>query len=282
MRQETFSAQKKSDTERKRMQNEAAAKKTFLKFVLSGKSAFFKRNDINASASGVLYVSYSQIHSVALRGIAGAITGEHGYAGMSGDEKIPAFMRAYGDVAFAVCPGGTGIFKTQMHKGNNATRFFNRKGKTQTILNYTEQWLIDPTWTIYVDLQTEQARLLAEKVINGESCFALSLGSNQHFAEISSPEIIECDPFSGVGICSSLQESGTFSQIKSDKDPFDMDFAEAAKIQTFSRLKLPSGLNENGYYDYKNYIFCNSEISPSPLCGNYYADSAGTIFSACM
>ena len=46
-----------------------------LKFKLSGKSAFFKKQDVNS----YVYFTYGNIHKVALLGMFGAILGYEGY-----------------------------------------------------------------------------------------------------------------------------------------------------------------------------------------------------------
>ena len=48
-----------------------------LKFIISGKTAFFKVPEVNA----VHYFTYGNIHKPALLGILGAVAGYGGYAG---------------------------------------------------------------------------------------------------------------------------------------------------------------------------------------------------------
>lgn len=47
-----------------------------VRFTLSGKSAFFKKPEVNT----YYYFTYGQIHKVALLGMLGAIAGYNGYA----------------------------------------------------------------------------------------------------------------------------------------------------------------------------------------------------------
>lgn len=51
-----------------------------VRFTLSGKSAFFKKPEVNT----YYYFTYGQIHKVALLGMLGAIAGYNGYAQKNG------------------------------------------------------------------------------------------------------------------------------------------------------------------------------------------------------
>jgi len=55
-----------------------------LKFTLSGKSAFFKKPDVNSN----LYFTYGNVHKIALTGIFGAILGYGGYNSMNIKRRI--------------------------------------------------------------------------------------------------------------------------------------------------------------------------------------------------
>ena len=55
-----------------------------LKFTLSGKSAFFKKPDVNSN----LYFTYGNVHKIALTGIFGAILGYGGYNSMNIKEYL--------------------------------------------------------------------------------------------------------------------------------------------------------------------------------------------------
>lgn len=64
-----------------------------LKFTLSGKTAFFKRPEVNTN----YYFTFGNIHKVALLGIFGAILGYQGYNATK-DKGLPEFYQKLHDL----------------------------------------------------------------------------------------------------------------------------------------------------------------------------------------
>lgn len=64
-----------------------------LKFTLSGKTAFFKRPEVNT----YYYFTFGNIHKVALLGMFGAILGYQGY---NNTKELPEFYRKLKDVKY--------------------------------------------------------------------------------------------------------------------------------------------------------------------------------------
>ena len=67
-----------------------------LKFTLSGKTAFFKRPEVNT-----YYFTFGNIHRVALLGIFGAILGYQGY---NNTIELPEFYQKLKDIKLSILP----------------------------------------------------------------------------------------------------------------------------------------------------------------------------------
>lgn len=68
-----------------------------LKFTLSGKTAFFKRPEVNT----YYYYTFGNIHKVALLGMFGAILGYHGY---NNTIELPEFYQKLKDIKISILP----------------------------------------------------------------------------------------------------------------------------------------------------------------------------------
>ena len=60
-----------------------------LKFTLKGKTAFFKKPDVNT----YFYFTYGNIHKVAILGVLGAVLGLKGYNNQEKNNEYPEFMK---------------------------------------------------------------------------------------------------------------------------------------------------------------------------------------------
>jgi CRISPR-associated protein Cas5h len=68
-----------------------------LKFELSGKTAFFKKPDVNS----YIYFTYGNIHKIALLGILGGILGLDGYM-FQQDKIYPEFYSKLSDLMISI------------------------------------------------------------------------------------------------------------------------------------------------------------------------------------
>ena len=89
-----------------------------LKFNLSGKTAFFKKPDVNS----YIYFTYGNIHKIAIMGIIGSCLGLGGYNQQTKEEDYPQFYEKLKDLNIAIIPKNEGgyIYK-KVHKFNNST-----------------------------------------------------------------------------------------------------------------------------------------------------------------
>ena len=160
-----------------------------LKFNVSGASAFFKKPDVNAYR----YLTYGQLHKVALMGLVGAILGLKGYI-HQGDNEYPEFYDVLKNIKVAIVPKQKEYkagFNKQMQIFNNSIGFCNKdKDENPTNLLVQEQWLLDVSWDIYIICDNEYIEKLKYMLENKQAKFLPYLGKNDHFANIKDIEYI--------------------------------------------------------------------------------------------
>jgi len=165
-----------------------------LKFVLSGRTAFFKKPDVNTYC----YFTYGNIHKVALLGLFGAIAGYGGYGQMKKDEVYPEFYNKLRNLEIAIAPDEyyRGSFPKKMQSFNNSVGYASsEKGGNLVVKQY---WLEDPRWEIYVKVDCEEGNNLANKMMDGKSAYIPYLGSNAHPADITSVELVTAEELTNV------------------------------------------------------------------------------------
>lgn len=158
-----------------------------LRFRLSGKTGFFKQPDVNT----YLYYTYGQIHRIAILGLLGAIVGYKGY-NEKDREKYPEFYKKLKDLKISVVSeGNNGVFDRKLQVFNNSTAFAsNHQGGNLVI---RQVWLENPSWLIYILLDSDQSELIKEYILNKKTIFNPYLGTNDHMANISDCEIVDIE-----------------------------------------------------------------------------------------
>lgn len=156
-----------------------------LRFRLSGKTGFFKQPDVNT----YLYYTYGQIHRVALLGLLGAIVGYKGY-NEKDRGKYPEFYKKLKDLKISiVSEGNNGVFDRKLQVFNNSTAFAsNHQGGNLVI---RQVWLENPSWLIYILLDSDQSEMMKEYILNKKTIFTPYLGTNDHMANISNCKIVD-------------------------------------------------------------------------------------------
>lgn len=158
-----------------------------LKFRLSGKTGFFKQPDVNT----YLYYTYGQIHRVALLGLLGAIVGYKGY-NEKDREKYPEFYKKLKDLKISiVSEGNDGIFDRKLQTFNNSTAFASNEEGGNLIVK--QVWLENPSWLIYILLDSDQSEMIKEYILDKKTIFTPYLGTNDHMANISDCEIVDIE-----------------------------------------------------------------------------------------
>lgn len=163
-----------------------------LKFRLKGKTAFFKNTEVNT----YYYFTYGNIHRVALLGLFGAILGYQGYNAQQ--EVYPEFYEKLKDLKAAVVPAaGYGCFEKKVQTFNNSVGYASQETGGNLIVK--EQWLENPDWQVYVLIQDEESRILADAVMAHHCIYMPYLGKNDHPADLLGAEIITAEPESPIG-----------------------------------------------------------------------------------
>ena len=166
-----------------------------LKFTLSGNSAFFKDNVINT-----VYLTYGNIHRVALLGMLGAILGYGGYSKQNDmlkkkNKKMPDYPEFYEklkDIKISIVSNGkNGYFNKKLQTFNNSVGYASKEEGGNLIVK--QFWLENPSWDIYVLLDCDEAKKIADYIQNRKAIYLPYLGSNDHLANITDVEIINIE-----------------------------------------------------------------------------------------
>ncbi|MEG2323505.1 MAG: type I-B CRISPR-associated protein Cas5b [Anaerovoracaceae bacterium] len=157
-----------------------------LKFKLSGKTAFFKKPEVNT----YYYFTYGNIHKVALLGIFGAILGLGGYMQMKKEDEYPEFYEKLQNLKVGVAPEdqSKGCFQKKIQSFNNSVGYASAESGGNLIIK--QQWIENPCWNIYLKIESEEGKAIKEALLNKECRFIPYLGSNNHPADIQEPVIM--------------------------------------------------------------------------------------------
>lgn len=229
-----------------------------LKFTLSGKTAFFKKPDVNSN----FYFTYGHIHKVALMGIFGAILGYGGYNQQIRNKMdYPEFYDKLKHIKISIVPQQVvennntsvknkiqnGYFNKIIQTFNNTVGYANKDGN----LIIKEQWLEDVCWDIYLLLQGSIEEEITYHVLRSETVFTPYLGKNDHLANITSPELLEAEEFNGDGRFSIeslyLKENFQVSIVDELDDLFDIEKESVIIYKYEERLPIGLELNTNQY-----------------------------------
>ena len=237
-----------------------------LRFILSGDTAFYKKPDVNVET----YFTYNNIHKVALTGMLGAILGLGGYSsGKKAGEDYPHFYTKLKNLKVAIIPNSKrGYFGKKIQYYNNSVGYANEDGGT---LQVKEQWLENPSWTIYLyngGIENELWDLLYQRLMHGQCTYIPYLGKNDHPAAISSLQIVTLVPGD------SLYVNSLF--------PSELDNIDDLEYQTSSPFIFsewaPYALDKDyNFYLLKRFVFTNCAIK-QPIADMYQCDDKTLAF----
>ena len=224
-----------------------------LKFTLSGNSAFFKDNVINT-----VYLTYGNIHRVALLGMFGAILGYGGYSKQNDMLKkknkkkpdYPEFYEKLKDIKISIVSNGkNGYFNKKLQTFNNSVGYASKEEGGNLIVK--QFWLENPSWDIYILLDCDEAKKIADYIQNRKAIYLPYLGSNDHLANIMDVEIIDIEEKMSsedetIEILSMIKDSD-ISEKK--KNVFSMDKNSARddiyKYSEYLPVALSKDLNQH-------------------------------------
>jgi CRISPR-associated protein Cas5h len=233
-----------------------------LKFKLSGKTAFFKKPEVNS----YYYFTYGQIHKAALFGIFGAILGYRGYGspmlGKNGkisfqrEGELPEYYQKLQNLKIGIEPcNQNGYIPKKIQTFNNSVGYASREAGGNLIIK--EQWLENPEWNIYVLLDGEESVKLKNAMENKSAVYVPYLGKNDHPADIS--EIfVQHGEKAEQKKEKSMEINSLFFKKYAD---FDMDDDEIEYRIFKYEEKLPVKLEEKSLmYQLEKFVYTNLPI----------------------
>lgn len=238
-----------------------------LKFTLSGKTAFFKKPDVNT----FYYFTFGSIHKVALLGIFGAILGYSGYNTMKKDEVLPEFYLKLRDLKIAILPKNSkGYIPKKIQQFNNSVGYASKELGGNLIVK--EQWLEDPIWQIVLLLDNEEASKIADALLHHRATYIPYLGKNEHPADITDAKIVD--------VLKTDIHNQTISSILCVKDYVESYDDDDDEIDYFKyQEKLPIGLHPNtSLYEYATFMFTNVPASEIKQSRVYSCENENIIF----
>lgn len=148
-----------------------------LKFRLRGKTAFFKNPEVNS----YYYFTFGQIHKPALIGIFGAVMGYKGYESKYDD--YPEYYEKLKDIKIAVVPESeNGYFPKKIQVFNNSVGYASQEEGGNLVVK--EQWLENPSWIVYLMIDGDISKRLAQMIYERKCVYMPYLGKNDHPAVI--------------------------------------------------------------------------------------------------
>ncbi|NFN86779.1 type I-B CRISPR-associated protein Cas5 [Clostridium sporogenes] len=232
-----------------------------LKFNLKGRTAFFKKPEVNT----FFYFTYGNIHKVALLGILGSILGLKGYNDQNEKDKYPEFYEKLKDIRIGIVPmNKEGYIPKKIQTFNNSVGYASKEQGGNLIIK--EQWLEDPEWEIYILLKEDIENQLKDNILDRNFKFIPYLGKNDHITTIENIELIkDAKKIDNVKKIDSLYIKDYFS-FRSSKYDFDEDDDEEDDMEDTWKYEemLPVSLEENtNIYDLKSFIYTNSLVENS-------------------
>lgn len=252
-----------------------------LKFKLWGKTAFFKKPDVNT----YMYFTYGNIHKVALLGLLGAIVGYGGYnqfdmqrrADKKFKGKFPEFYERLSSIKIGIEPNNEGAFiSKKVQVFNNSVGYASKEQGGNLIVK--EQWLENPAWNIYILIDNEEAEKIYEAIINRKTVFTPYLGKNDHVANISDIEVFEgCFKAEGVDKINSLcfKEQVKLSLPDSDWAEDNEDEEEYFKYTENLPIELDE---ETNLYKMRSFVYSNMDVDSIEVTDIYQVKDKNIIF----
>lgn len=239
-----------------------------VKFTLSGKTAFFKKPDVNT----YLYFTYGQIHKVALLGIIGATVGLKGYGQQTVADTFPEFYDRLRNLQVAIRPEAKkGYFSKKIQTYNNSVGYASKEQGGNLVTK--EQWLENPKWTVFVLTENHpDGQLIETYFTNKQTVYYPYLGRNDHFAMITDVEVVDIVPAAYVTQVDTLFKKSAVSNIVNEVDLF----GEQAnwKYEEFLPVTL---VEETNLYTSEAFVLTNMAVEVADVT-NFYMYQQQTLY----
>ena len=230
-----------------------------VKFTLSGKTAFFKKPEVNS----YINFTYGHVHKMSLLGIFGAILGYDGYGQKQWKskekckekkeklvEEFPEFYERLKDVKVSIVPqNDKGYISKKVQMFNNSVGYASKEQGGNLIVK--EQWLEEPKWDIYVLVTNEETEELAKQLCEQKCVYMPYLGKNDHPADIKKTRLIDIQESQNeVVVLASLFPKAS-GEISDEMEP-------NAHSEFRYEEKLPVGLDAmTNFYLYDTFVYTN-------------------------
>jgi CRISPR-associated protein Cas5h len=246
-----------------------------ISFFLSGKSACFRKPDVNQYA----YFTYNNIHKIALLGLLGAIVGYGGYTqlfnknkglkrgSLGYDDGFPEFYERLKHLKISIIPQAKyGYFSKKIQTFNNSVGYASYEEGGNLIVR--EQWLENPSWQIMIlDDGSKEYHLIKEYLLSSRAVFIPYLGKNDHPAKIDKVKEIELSQklfdIDGEYYIDSLFIDTNSYELHRESDDAPYMFKEVSPM----RLQ-----KDYHFYEYETVVFTNFEPSQIPNDTYSYED----------
>jgi len=240
--------------------------KKAVSFELSGKTACFRKPDVNVYA----YFSYNNIHKPALLGLLGAIIGLGGHTQLHDENKrleiakkplndgYPEFYEKLKNLKVSIIPlAKHGYFSKKIQTFNNSVGYASKEEGGNLIVR--EQWLENPAWRIMIlDDGSDEYSKITEYLLAQKCVFIPYLGKNDHPAKIENVGIAELAPprdgyidslfikdFAKLGAWAKEDEENEAPFLFQETSPFSLQ-------------------ETHHFYEYKTMLFTNYELDVMP------------------
>lgn len=237
-----------------------------ISFKLSGKTAFFKKPDVNAYAN----FTYNNIHKPALLGLLGAILGLSGYNklfeknrdfkkdDLGYDNSYPEFYEKLKDFKVCIIPlAKNGYFSKKIQIFNNSVGYASFEAGGNLIVR--QQWLENPAWRVMIlENQSEEFANLKVFLEKQKAIFIPYLGSNDHFAKIEN--------FENIKLKDQNQNRNFIDSLFICEDKPDGFCEEHEEPFSFVEISPISLEKQTHIYEYKKLCFTNIELSDIKDC----------------
>lgn len=246
-----------------------------ISFEISGKTAIFKKPDVNSYA----YFTYNNIHKPALLGVLGAIIGLSGYLKLYEQNRglkkgklgynngYPDYYERLNKLKISIIPltgktPNTGYFTKKIQTFNNSVGYASKELGGNLVIR--EQWLENPKWKIIIlENENEEYKKIKEYLLNRKAVYIPYLGKNDHPANIDNVQEME------------LKISKNFGKIDSlfIENYFEIEDSAGRRVLPFIfKESSPISLQKDfHFYEYENMIFTNQKISLKKEYINIYS-----------
>ena len=264
-----------------------------IRFVLSGKTACFRKPDVNQYA----YFTYNNIHKPALLGLLGAIVGYEGYTGLHQQkqeieekikkasskekkvlrsklndlqEQFPQFYEKLLHLKVAIKPLSTnGYFSKKIQVFNNSVGYASFEEGGNLIVR--EQWLEEPAWQIIIkEDESDVYEKVKSYLLDSRAVFIPYLGKNDHPAKITDvKEVLLSDRRLNSKISSLFIENKVTLSVHPPRNELSFFFSE------YSPMRLQENYH---FYEFEKLVFTNYKVEESDYEDIYMYENENFFF----